>query len=78
MLSFMKIHPVGTELFHAVRCTDRRTDRYDEANSRFSSILLTRLKKIENDIQRIKSNKNISFQDREIKGRLQKISQLEV
>jgi len=28
----MKIHPVGAELFHE----DRRTDRHDEANSRFS------------------------------------------
>jgi hypothetical protein len=28
----MKIHPVGTELFHA----DRRMDRYDETNSHFS------------------------------------------
>jgi len=28
---FMKICPVGAELFHA----DRRTDRHDEANSRF-------------------------------------------
>jgi hypothetical protein len=30
--SFVKIRPVGTELFHA----DRRTDRHDEVNSRFS------------------------------------------
>jgi len=28
----MKIHPVGTELYHA----DGRTDKQDEANSRFS------------------------------------------
>jgi len=28
----MKIHPVGIELLHV----DRRTDRHDEANSRFS------------------------------------------
>jgi hypothetical protein len=28
----MKIRPVGAELFHA----DGRTDRHDEANSRFS------------------------------------------
>jgi len=28
----MKIRPVGAELFHA----DRRTDRHDEPNSRFS------------------------------------------
>jgi hypothetical protein len=30
--TFMKIRLVGAELFHA----DRRTDKYDEANSRFS------------------------------------------
>ena len=30
--NFMKIRPVEAELFHA----DRRTDRHDEANSRFS------------------------------------------
>jgi len=36
----MKIHPAGTELFHADGRTngrtDERTDRHDEANSRFS------------------------------------------
>ena len=31
--NFMKIRPVGAELFHAVG----RTDRHDEANSRFYS-----------------------------------------
>jgi hypothetical protein len=31
----MKIPPVGTKLFHAERRTDGRTDRSDEANSRF-------------------------------------------
>jgi hypothetical protein len=30
--SFMKIHAARTELFHV----GRRTDRYDEANGRFS------------------------------------------
>jgi len=30
--NFMKIRPVGDELFHA----EGRTDRHDEANSRFS------------------------------------------
>jgi hypothetical protein len=29
--NFMKIRPVGDELFHA----DRQTDRYDEARNRF-------------------------------------------
>jgi len=37
--NFMKIHLVGAELFHA----DRQTDRYDEANSRFSQ-MRTRLR----------------------------------
>ena len=32
MLDFMKIRPVGVELFHV----DRHIDRYDEANNRFS------------------------------------------
>jgi hypothetical protein len=32
--NFMEIHPVWTELFH----TDGWTDRYDEANSRFSQL----------------------------------------
>jgi hypothetical protein len=36
----MKIRPVGAELFH----TDRRTDRHDEANSCFLQFLRTRLK----------------------------------
>jgi len=31
--NFVKIRPAGTELFQAVRQTDMRTDRYDEANS---------------------------------------------
>jgi len=30
--NFKKIRPMGTELFH----TDGRTNRHDEANSRFS------------------------------------------
>ena len=30
----MKIHPVGTELYHA----DGRTDKQDEADSRFSQL----------------------------------------
>jgi hypothetical protein len=29
--NFMKVRPMGAELFH----TDRRTDRHDEATSRF-------------------------------------------
>jgi len=32
----MKIRPVGAELFQGDGKTDGRTDRYDEANSRFS------------------------------------------
>jgi hypothetical protein len=33
--NFMKIRPVGTELFRVDRRTDGQTDRHDEANSRF-------------------------------------------
>jgi len=36
ILNIMKIHRVGTELFHADGWTDRWTDKYDEANSFFS------------------------------------------
>ena len=32
--NFMKIRPVGAELFHA----DGQTDRHDEANNRFSQL----------------------------------------
>jgi hypothetical protein len=32
--NFIKNRPVGAKLFHA----DRQTDRYDEANSRFSQL----------------------------------------
>ena len=35
----MKIRPVGAELFHADRRAGGRTDRRDEANSRFSQFL---------------------------------------
>jgi hypothetical protein len=33
--SFIKIPPVGAELFHADRETDRQTEGHDNANSRF-------------------------------------------
>jgi hypothetical protein len=33
-LNFMKFRPVGVELFHV----GRQTDRYDEANSRISKL----------------------------------------
>jgi hypothetical protein len=36
ILNFMKIRPVGAGLFYADGQSDRQTDRYDEANSRFS------------------------------------------
>ena len=36
MWNFMKIRLVGAELFHAGVQADGRTDRHDEANSRFS------------------------------------------
>jgi hypothetical protein len=43
----MKVRPVGAELFHAEKQTEGRRDeeRYDEANSRFSKLLRTGLKK---------------------------------
>jgi len=34
----MKIHPVGAQLFHAVRRTDGRTDNYDEASRNFADV----------------------------------------
>jgi len=34
MSNFIKIRPEGSEWFHA----DRRTDRHDEANKRFSQL----------------------------------------
>jgi len=40
----MKIHLLGAELFHAEGRMDGRTDRHDEANSRFLQFLRTRLK----------------------------------
>jgi hypothetical protein len=33
--NFMKIRPVGAELFHADGRTDGQTDRYDDASNRF-------------------------------------------
>ena len=33
--NFMKIRPVGAELFHADGQTGRKTDRLDEASSRY-------------------------------------------
>jgi hypothetical protein len=36
----MKIRPVGSQLFHA----DKRTDRHNEANGRFFATLQNRLK----------------------------------
>jgi len=42
--NFMKIHPVGAELFHA----DGRTDRHDKNVYSFFAILRTRLKLAKN------------------------------
>jgi hypothetical protein len=41
----MNIRPLGAEFFHADEGMDGRTDRHDEANSHFSQILRTRLKR---------------------------------
>ena len=35
ILNFIKVRPVGAEVFHEDGQTDRRTDRHGEANSRF-------------------------------------------
>jgi hypothetical protein len=40
----MKVRAVGADLFHADGRSERQTDRYEEANSRFPQISLTRLK----------------------------------
>jgi len=44
----MKIRPAGAELFHADGRADRRTDKHDEADSRFSQFCesVSALKKI--------------------------------
>jgi len=42
MSYFMKIHPVGAELFHADRWTDGQTDTHTKANThclKFSAYL---------------------------------------
>jgi len=44
MSNFIKIPPVGAEVFHV----EGRTDRHDEASNRFWAILRTRLKMILN------------------------------
>jgi hypothetical protein len=36
--NFMKICPVGVELFHADRQTDRQTDMHEEANNGFPQL----------------------------------------
>ena len=36
VLIFVKIRPMGAELFHTGGHTDRQIDRHDEANARFS------------------------------------------
>jgi len=41
----MKVRPVGAELFHADRRTDRKTGIHDEANGSCFAILQTRLTK---------------------------------
>jgi hypothetical protein len=44
--SFVKICPVGAELFHA----DLQTDGHNEANSRVSQFLRTRIKTTKSDV----------------------------
>ena len=62
--NFMKIHPVGSALFHA----DGRTDGYDEAKSGYLASLRTRIKKgqittvLEVDIRQLLSSDWSIFQ----------------
>ena len=42
--NFIKIRPVGADLFHA----DRGTDRHDEANNRSSQFFPAKLAKVKN------------------------------
>jgi hypothetical protein len=44
MANFMKIRPVGAELFYVDGQTDERTDRHDEAKSPFSQFYKRALK----------------------------------
>jgi len=39
MSNFIKIHPVKTELLHAVDGQTDRQDKHDEANNRFQQFL---------------------------------------
>jgi hypothetical protein len=58
-MSNTKIGPVGAELFHAYWRTERRTDVHDEANTRFFTIVRTRLRM---------SNTEMNFQKAHILG----------
>jgi hypothetical protein len=55
----MEIRPVGAELFN----TDRQTDRRYKANSLFSAILRTRLKKAFNISKISETTKKIKASD---------------
>jgi len=58
MLHFITIRPVGAELFHA----DRRSDRHDEANRRFSQFCERALKKSNctQNVQTMKQSSNVA------------------
>jgi len=58
--NFMKIHPVGAELFHEDGQKHRRTDRYDEANSRFLQVN-DRAEKVVNPSVYITINNHVDF-----------------
>ena len=51
MWKFIKIRVVETELFHADRRTDGRTDAHDEANTRFSKLREREQKQTGNDVE---------------------------
>jgi hypothetical protein len=42
--NFVRIRPVGAEVFYAHGLMDKREDRNDEANSRYSQFWQTRVK----------------------------------
>jgi len=47
--NFMKIRPVGAELFHVDRWADRQKDRHEEANCRFRQFCKSTFKRKESE-----------------------------
>jgi len=57
----MKIRPVGAKLFHADRRPNRQADRHDEADSRSSLTLRTRLKGHKGKTETMTFARNVDF-----------------